>query len=563
MNIKQPSYPAISRGQKALIDWWSIDSRLAAWIGLFSLAGFAALIGGLLAYRGASHQGAMPWDSVGILGISWRIYSGQIPHTDFSTAIGATPFWIIASAMRVTGPNANAFATASVLALPVMLGWAWTLACSRLPQVPSLVFSIFIGLLFIGVQPLGSEISAPSYAMLYNRMGWSWFGILALESLLPAKRSHPLSIFLSGVSTGVALALLFFTKLNYTAGALLVVGASWLLYRSGPMRYLGVFAGVSLTIGAHLQWLHLSLDAFLQDQFAALTGHGNQVGYFMLEAAGFSRFELLFLALALFFSWPWLVASAHFPAARFGRAPLLAPLVLLLSGLLIASANMQQGEYPIFGIATLLMAETIRRQLTNAPAQFLALSLTALISIFLLGLPVIKDLTAVAYTTAWKHWREPKMTALNRVDTPSLRTMVLPSRPGEGSEQDALASIRRGMFTSFSYGVWLRDGLGLLQAHQLTHARILCFDYFNPFPFLLLAPAPKEDQWCWDFGRLVTEESAPASARLFADVDAVMVPKYPLAAKTTPTLMRLYREALETRYVVSGESSCWTLWQRR
>ena len=140
---------------------------------------------------------------------------------------------------------------------------------------------------------------------------------------------------------------------------------------------------------------------------------------------------------------------------------------------------------------------------------------------------------------------------------------MLPPFPGEESRADALATIKRGLFTPFSYGVWLGDGLALIERTVGGRPRILCFDNFNPFPFALQAPGPKHDLWCWDFGRLANEDTIPSPARLLAEADVVMVPKHPIEVTTTARQLRLYGGALHTDFVLAGESELWELWRRR
>jgi len=234
-------------------------------------------------------------------------------------------------------------------------------------------------------------------------------------------------------------------------------------------------------------------------------------------------------------------------------------LALVFSALLIGSANMQHGNFPGFALAALFIAEEINRR-TAAPV-FSALAASAALAFLIL--PIGRDAAGILYSAAWKLRREPAMPAQVRIDTGALRALLLPPFPGENSRADALASIKRGIFTPFAYAVWLNDGLDLVGRTVGGQPRVLCFDNFNPFPFALQAPGPKYDLWCWDFGRLAHERTIPSPARLLGGADIVLIPKYPIEAATTPRQLLLYGDALRADFVRDGESEVWELWRRR
>lgn len=551
--------PELPWPARSLYTIWTADSARARRVALIALLAFVAIFGGLLAWRGASHQRAMPWDTVGILSMAGRIHSGQIPHTDFSMPVGAAPFWWIALAMRLAGPTADALAIASALALPLMAFWAWWLGRTRFASAPALLFAIFTALLFVGVQPLSGEWSAPSYAMLYNRMGWAWFGLLAVECCLAPQVGSTMRWLAGGFSTGAAGALLFFTKLNYTAGAIVVLGFTLVLYRQSPLRLCGLALGAATVFAAHTLVLGVSLGAYLHDQLSTAGGRGAQVVIFLFGAAANSQHEFVLLGIVLLFCGGLLSVSSPGAGARIPFAALLTPFVLVFAGLLIGSANMQHGDFPGFALAAFVVAEEVRRRTAGS----LLPALAALASVAFFILPIGQDAGGILYSAAWKLRREPAASTAARVDTPSLRALLLPPFPGEVSRDDALAAIKRGVFTPFGYGVWLGDGLSLIERTVGDRPRVLCFDNFNPFPFALQAHGPKHDLWCWDFGRLATEGSIPPSPQLFADADVVMVPKYPLEPATTQRQLQIYGAALRTDFVLAGESDLWDLWRRR
>jgi hypothetical protein len=110
----------------------------------------------------------------------------------------------------------------------------------------------------------------------------------------------------------------------------------------------------------------------------------------------------------------------------------------------------------------------------------------------------------------------------------------------------------------------VNDGIHLLQAHTAASDRVLTLGFVNPFPAALRRPAPR-GTWVWMFMDFnIAEGHYPSPATLFAEADAVMVPKYDGEAKpTTDALVAQYHTTLQQDYVLNAESPFWTLYTRR
>ncbi len=109
----------------------------------------------------------------------------------------------------------------------------------------------------------------------------------------------------------------------------------------------------------------------------------------------------------------------------------------------------------------------------------------------------------------------------------------------------------------------VNDGIHLLRAQTAASDRVLTLGFVNPFPPALRRPAPR-GSWVFyflDFN--FTNGDYPEAATMFAEVDAVMVPKYDGEAKlTTDALLAEYHSILQADYSLKAESPFWILYTR-
>lgn len=110
----------------------------------------------------------------------------------------------------------------------------------------------------------------------------------------------------------------------------------------------------------------------------------------------------------------------------------------------------------------------------------------------------------------------------------------------------------------------VNDGLQLLRAHTAASDRVLTLGYVNPFPVCLRRPAPR-GPWVFFYLNFNFKTSMhPPAESLFAEADAVMVPRFDSDAKpTTDALVAIYRSTLAQDYVIKAESPFWILYTRR
>ena len=158
----------------------------------------------------------MTWDLLFNLDGAWRLYNGQIPHFDFHTELGALPFATTALGFYLLGPNPTGFLVGECVFAVLVLALSIAAVAERLPLVPATIFTILCT--FISLMPLnyGDGFGAYSFAMPYNRFGWSISGILFVLLFigpLDVQRSVWKDCFV-----GLAvLLLLYYDKITYFA----------------------------------------------------------------------------------------------------------------------------------------------------------------------------------------------------------------------------------------------------------------------------------------------------------------------------------------------------------
>ena len=203
---------------------------------LFSLLliGIIASLSLILVSIGTPPVSAFPTDVTILLDSGWRLINGQMPHTDYYSPLGIFNSLPIAFGMKISSPSASAIAYGNVLLLVIFTPWAWFIARSRFSAVNAFLLALFMGVLLVTPRPLGKLIQETSYAMLYNRQGFVLLSLLFVEIFVPPHtpvKPKPKNIFLSGLSSGVLLALLFYCKVNYFAIAIVSILLYFILFR--------------------------------------------------------------------------------------------------------------------------------------------------------------------------------------------------------------------------------------------------------------------------------------------------------------------------------------------
>src|SRR5262245_21666302 len=161
---------------------------------------------------------AMTQDLLFNLAGAWHVYSGQVAHVDFHDPTGRLSFLLTALGFVLLGPGPFAFLVNVAVMTATLFLAAWLAAARRLPLLPAVLFVVFASLLALMPANVGDRPEQYSFAMSYNRYGWSAYSILALILFVgPNERSSQREdrAWIDIAVAGGLLAAMFYLKITY------------------------------------------------------------------------------------------------------------------------------------------------------------------------------------------------------------------------------------------------------------------------------------------------------------------------------------------------------------
>ena len=186
---------------------WGSPRATACWI--VAIAIVAAL---LLAAPGQTVSARYLNDLMMFLDGAHRIVSGQVPHRDFHTPMGAVTNGLPAIGLWLTGSLGAAMPTGVgllILALAPVMAYVLT---SRLRPAFALPMAVYLSLILAAPANLGESPGALSFAMFFNRIGWAALSLLLILFLPP--RIGP-RVAADGICAAVLTLLMLYTKASF------------------------------------------------------------------------------------------------------------------------------------------------------------------------------------------------------------------------------------------------------------------------------------------------------------------------------------------------------------
>ncbi len=251
----------LSRQIEKLLTWccaYRVNPRAYHfWFGIFLAAICVATI-----LVGAVRVSRFGHDVFILLDNGWRVLSGQRPMVDYYSPLGPVIFLVSALGLRLSHFSPAGLGYANALFAFVIGLWAYALCRGRLPDVPRVLASLYLPLMIVAPFSLGMAPWDGSYAMLYNRYGYSLLGLILVECFCP-RNTHSAAAgeFEGGCSTGVAAAIALFLKVTYFSVSLLLIAVALLLRRASARRLLGLAGGFTATALAFMAYLRFDLAA--------------------------------------------------------------------------------------------------------------------------------------------------------------------------------------------------------------------------------------------------------------------------------------------------------------
>src|SRR5260370_28040866 len=122
----------------------------------------------------------MTWDLMFNLDGAWRIYAGQVAHVDFHAPVRSLLFAVAGLGFYLVGNKPFAFIVGECIVAAVVTVLALVAVRDRLALIAGVLFVALCAMLALVPVTIGDLPTAYTFAMGYNRFGWSLLGILYL-----------------------------------------------------------------------------------------------------------------------------------------------------------------------------------------------------------------------------------------------------------------------------------------------------------------------------------------------------------------------------------------------
>jgi hypothetical protein len=507
-----------------------LSNTRPATVAAFVLA-MAAVCAALLALPGQTVVVKYVNDLMIFLDGAHRVVSGQVPNRDFHTALGPLVYYVPAAGLLLSGQQGGAMPVGMALIILALAPAIAHILGTRLMPAIALAVGAFLLLILAVPINVGEGVTALSFGMFYNRIGWTALAVLLLMYLRP-HASSPRQHAFDGLCAAFLTLVLLYTKITYGIVALTFVG--FLLLDREQRRWaafaLVVTVAVALVVEAFWRSTadHVA-DLMLAGKVSGAKGSIPDLGYaFLGNLADYVLFSLI-AGLAL-----WRTRNVR---------DLLFYGFCTVSGFLLVRQNFQGWGIITLHAGAAVAVETLlrspgvpfrARRGGAAPVLLLILLLPTIVHCAMaLGLHA-----ALASTRSGQEFGLPKFAGVRLVDLLS---------PGD-------------YVPSAHYLVTLQDGARALAEIDPNPGQVFVLDFINPFSAGLgLEPARGDSSWLhWERNFDATHFVPPE--KLFAGVRIVMEPKWPVEEYTTNGLRQVYGAYLAENFDLVRETEHWKLY---
>jgi hypothetical protein len=120
-----------------------------------------------------------------------------------------------------------------------------------------------------------------------------------------------------------------------------------------------------------------------------------------------------------------------------------------------------------------------------------------------------------------------------------------------------------GQFEYFQgYNRTLADASAALLQLDAGSERVAVLDFVNPFSAGLRLTPPAGDSVWYHWGRTLGPEYHPAAKEMFADVDLILDPKWPIEIWTGDGMRDIYAHYIARHYDLVRETADWRIYRR-
>jgi hypothetical protein len=398
----------------------------------------------------------------------------------------------------------------------------------------------------------GDYLSAASFAMSYNRYGWSALAILTLILFVPPRNGRA-GDWLDIAVSAVLIVGMFYLKVTYFVASLAALGLA-LLVCAHVRRLWKAWATVLIVANALAPYSH----PYLADLWnATLTGGVRAPRLALWTFLPGAMQHAPYVAALVFAALVW----------RRGEAPVRLPaamIFIMAIGLILLSQNAGPDGVPLGVVMAFLIYDHLRSRPMPGRADT-QMPLMVTVMVFPLFAIAASLVSLVLYSASARNGN-----GLTIVDRTQLRGLAVPTEePGlleaisRGPPDPRLLSRARQVsahleLSAFEYVETLLEAADLLSDKRYPTGGVIVLDQVNPLPFILGIKPPRGDNLWSGLERPIR----PAEA-LFADASYVLVPKFSTTPAWTTRAIAEYGAYLADHYPDRVETPSWTLFSRQ
>lgn len=507
--------------------------------------------------------GAVPTRTYGhdiffLLDNGWRIFNGQYPHVDFTSAWGPVTFLIVGLGMALSDGSVDAVGYGSAVFGSMIGLWSYYLCGNRVPPIIRVALSIYLVCLVVAPFPLGVEFQGSSHAMIYNRYGYALLDLIIIDILvLDNSLNNRTDITKAGISSGIAIAISFFLKISFFGGAVILAGVS-LFYKNFSRAYLfGVISGFTAATIVFLPFIQFDIIDLFGDLKMAAGARANSVYYDEIKiriTENILLFLFVFLLIILFIISPNNIRNSdkqqNIKIICLGLAILFVDAIMLIS-------NHQPFELPLGVFFTLLLLNReIQSRNDLTPIQKTSLTKRYYLPLLVPGIIFFlyflgKNISGLGYGVLQKY-RVSSFDKVEKFIEPRLASLILFDHPLEPSSNGHI------------YVQYVNDGIDLIRKNSRPHETVLTMDMFNPFSFAMGRPPAKGGIAASAFNYTISDQHHPSDSKFLGSADIFMVPKKPASPSFFyDGFYNIYQSSLKKNFNLIAESDLWFLYHRK
>lgn len=497
-----------------------------------------------------------------------RYQWGQIANIDFTSGLGALNYLGGALFLNIADNTYQAFLFFNTTVLALTILFTAYVCLTRLQQISSIVLILYLAIIAAAPSSLGDGNKLISHAMFYNRFGWVAL-TLGMLLLLPAERFKSKDVFISPVLLTAVLLFTLHLKASYSLSLILFcifcLAINFKTLKITAISVVIMCAIASLIIELMVPGYHLAYLSDLNEIRAVNEG----IKISLSKTATNNAFPLVICLLI------YLTAKNIAPNKQELTS---IHTVLTIAGITLISLftlanNQQKTDIPSLIVIPIFIISIVSKLDINIEK-----TKTSSYILFILVLVYSAGLISEKNSAISRFYRETENISNDFTPYPNMNGLYM----HEGNTRlvqhlDRYASLtpeqyrndlphrgRSQQIYQSEYAYTISQGAYALESafKKYGAGTAITFDFSNPFSTVLgIRPATGDYTW-YHPERNISEKLHIDADNFFADVDYVMVPKYPSAKGSKELLLKIYSEYLIKHFNVVDDTPLWIIYRK-